>query len=120
MACELAANCDFLFGFFSCNLPEDTIDVDLNVCSLWGNHTYKRDRNIQVIKCSPWGIKVNPFTSLQRKMMEYLSQRQIIANPFANRPYQARPKATPVRRCQLVTLTRCNKDHTLYALGRSI
>ena len=39
-------------------------------------------------------------------MVEYLRHRQIIATPFANRSYQPRPKATAIRRSNLVTLTR--------------
>ena len=42
MACELSANYDFIFGILSCNLPEDTIDVDLKVHTLWGIHPYKK------------------------------------------------------------------------------
>ena len=64
MACELAANCNFLFSFFSCNLPEDTIDVELMVHTLVGIYTFKKDRNTQVIRCSPWGTEVKPFPSL--------------------------------------------------------
>ena len=71
---------------------------------------YKKDRSTQVIKCSPWGTEVKPFLSLQKKMAEYLRCRQIITTPFANRSYQPRPKATAIRRCNLVTLTRPNRE----------
>ena len=107
---KLAAKCDLIFGILTCNLPQDTIDVDLKVHTLLGIHTYKKDRNTQVIKCSPWGTEVKPFPSLQRKMMEFLMQRQIITYPFANRSYQSRPKAIPIRRHNLVTLTRANRE----------
>ena len=117
MACKLAANCNFLFQCFSCNLPEDTIDVNLKVHTLWGIHVDKKDRSTQVIKCSPQGTEVKPFLSPQRKMMEYIRQRQVIATPFANRSYQPRPKATPVRRCNLVTLPHPSKRNAL-SLGR--
>ena len=43
-------------------------------------------------------------------MTEYLRQRQIITNPFANGSYRPRPKATAVRRHNLVTLTRPNRE----------
>ena len=33
MACELLMQCDLIFGFLKCALPEDTIDVDLKVCT---------------------------------------------------------------------------------------
>ena len=40
--------------------------------------------------------------------MEYLRWRQTIPAHFANRSYQPRPKATPIRRCNLVKLSRPN------------
>ena len=110
MACELAANCDLIFGILTCSLPEDTIDMDLKVHTLWGIHTYEKDRGTQVIKCIPWGTEVKCFPSLQKKMMEYLRWRKIIATPFANRSYQPRPKATAIRRSNLVPITRPNRE----------
>ena len=98
MAYNLAENCNFLFGFFSCTLPQNTIDMDLMVCTLQGIHTFRKDRNTQVTKCSPWGTDVKPFPSLQRKMMESLLQREVIINSFVNRSYQSRPKATPCKK----------------------
>ena len=38
MACDLAPNCSFLIGYFSCNLPEHKIDVEVN-CSHTKEHT---------------------------------------------------------------------------------
>ena len=67
MACELAANCDLIFGILTCNLPEDTIDVDLKVHTLQVIHMYEKDRSTQVIKCSLWGTEVNPFPPLQKE-----------------------------------------------------
>ena len=119
MACNLATNCNFLFWLFTCSLLEDTIDVNLMVHTLRGIHTFRKDRNTQMSKCSPWGTDVKPFLCLQKKMMEYLRQRQAIANPFANRsyhsrpkpsPFAKRPKATPVKSSQMVTITRPHKD----------
>ena len=71
---------------------------------------YKKDQSTQVIKCNPWGMEVKPFPSLQKKMAEFLRCRQIIATPFANRSHQPRPKATATRRCNLVVLTRPNRE----------
>ena len=112
MACNLEANCNFLYGFFSCTLPEDTINVDITVCTLKGIHIFKKHRNIQVIKCSAWTSKIKPFWSLQCKRAEYLRQREATNNPFANSsnhsrmkpsPFVKRPKAIPTRICPLVT-----------------
>ena len=110
MTCDLSANHDLIFGILSCNLPEDTIDVDLKVHTLQGIHAYRKDRSTQVIMCSPWGTEVKAFLSLQKKMVEYLRCRQIITTLFANRSHQPRPKATAVRRCNLITLTRPNRE----------
>ena len=110
MACKLSADCDLTFGILSCNFLEDTIDVDLKIYTLQGIHTFKKDWNTQVIKCSPWGMDVKLFPSLQKKMVEFLRCGQIIATSFANRSYQPRPKATAGRRCNLVTLTRQNRE----------
>ena len=52
-ACKLSTQCDLIFGILRCTLPEDTIDVDQKVCTLYGIHTYKKDRSTHVIKCSP-------------------------------------------------------------------
>ena len=110
MACELSANCELIFGILSCNLQRDAIDMDLKVCTLWGIYTYKKERSIQVSKYSPWGTNVKPFPSLQKKMMEFLRQKQVITTPYTNRSYQSRPKATVTGRYNLVTLTRPNRE----------
>ena len=106
MACKLLAVCDLIFDILNCNLTEDTIYVDLKVCTLWEVHTYKKDRSTWVSKHSPWGTEVKPFPSLQKKMEEFLRQRQIITTPYTNRSNQPKPKATAARRCNLLTLTR--------------
>ena len=107
MACKLSTNCNLIFVILSCNLLEHTIDMDLKVCTLQEIHTYKKDSSTQVIKCSP---EVKPFPSLQKKMTEFLRYRQTVATPFANRCFQLRPKATATRKCNLVILTRPNRD----------
>ena len=83
--------------------------MDLKVCTLWGIHTYKKDRSTQVLKCSPWGPEVKPYPFLQKKMAEFMKHRQIIAMPFANRSFKPRPKVA-AGKCNLVTLTRPNRE----------
>ena len=94
MACNLAANCKFLYGF-TCSLSDDATDVDCEVHTLKGIHTFRKNRNTKISRCNPWGTTVKPFPSLKKKMAEYLRQRQTIANPFANRSYPSRPKPSP-------------------------
>ena len=98
MASNLAVNYKFLFGFLTCNCPEDTIDVKLMVHTLLGIHAFKKNRNTEVIRCSPWEREVQPFLPLQRKMMEYLRQKQTFATPFVNMSYQSTPKRRPTHR----------------------
>ena len=68
MACDLAPNCNSLFGYFSCNLPEDMKDVTITVHMLKGTHTLRKDRSTQVSRYSLWGMEVRPFPSLRKKM----------------------------------------------------
>ena len=42
MACALDPQCNFLYGYFTHNLPEDTIDMDVTVCTLKGIHTFRK------------------------------------------------------------------------------
>ena len=77
--------------------------MDLKVSTLQGIHIYEKDR-------ITWGTEVKLFLSLQKKMAECLNCRQVIATPFANRSYQPRPNPTAMRRHNLVTLTRPNRE----------
>ena len=94
-----------------CTLPEDTIDVDIKLLPLKEIHTFRKDRNIQISRCSSWGTEVKPFLSLQKKMKHYIEEFQAIANrlyPSRSKPspFAKRPKATSVTRSNQVT--RCN------------
>ena len=85
MPCNLAPACNLLFGYFSCTLLEDTIDVNITVHMLKGIHTFRKDWTMQVSKCSPWGRGVKPFPSLKKKMKDYIEECKAIANPFTHR-----------------------------------
>ena len=96
MVCDLEPQCNFLYGFFTCNLPEDTIDVEVTVHTLKGIHNFRRDCNTQASMCSPWGMQVRPFRSLRKKMKEYIEERQNIINPFSpNREFPNRSVPSP-------------------------
>ena len=81
MASELAMKCDLEHGFLKCALPEDTINVDLTVCTLKGIHTFKKDYKSQTSKCSLWGAEVNPCPTLRNKMVEFMCRRKITTTP---------------------------------------
>ena len=54
MARSLNSRYDFENGFFSCNLPEDTILLILKVKTKTGNHTLVEDMEKQTEKFCPW------------------------------------------------------------------
>ena len=72
MASEITPTCNLIFGYLRCNLPKDTIDIELKVCTLKRIHTYKKDRDSQVNKYNPWGSEITPFPSLKKKMTEFM------------------------------------------------
>ena len=61
MTSELMTQCDIIFGFLKCALPDNAIDVDLKVCTLKGIHTFQKDYKLQTMKCSPWGNEVQSY-----------------------------------------------------------
>ena len=70
MACDLEPKCNFLFGFFSCTLPDDMINVDIPAHNLKGIHTFGKDRNTQISRYSPQDMEVKPFQALWKKVKE--------------------------------------------------
>ena len=72
MACILHPECNFLYRYFRCQLPEEMVDMQVKVKTMQGIHTFRRDRTSQVIKCNPWSTKLHPYPSLLWKMRTYL------------------------------------------------
>ena len=50
----LNTKCDFKHGFFSCDLPVDTIQVSVHVDTKWGKHTLKEDRHQRTERYRTW------------------------------------------------------------------
>ena len=72
MACILHPECNFLHGYFRCQLPVEMVDMEVKVKTMQGIHTFRRDRTFQVIKCNSWSTKFCPYPSLIQKMKTYL------------------------------------------------
>ena len=107
MACNLAPQCSFLYGFFQCDLPEDTIDVEITVRTLKGIHNFRKDCTSQKSTCTPWGLQVKPFPSLRKMIKAYMEERQNIANPFSpTQKYPNRPKPSPFVKLHKLTAKR--------------
>ena len=89
MTCILKPECNFLYGYFSCLLPIETVDVEVKIKMMRGIHTFRRDQTTQVISCNPWSTRLSPYPSLIRNMRTYLelegklgAQHQLGTNIF--------------------------------------
>ena len=102
MACDLDPQFNFLYGYFTCNLPDNTNDVDITVHTLKGMHTVRKDHNTQTSTCSLWGTLVRPFPFLRKKMEDYMRECQAIINPLSlTREYPNRPNSLPsAKKCR--------------------
>ena len=72
MACIHEPKCNFLHGFFQCQLPVETVDVEVRITSMQGAHMFRRDRTCQLIRCNPWSTRLCP-PSLHHKEDENIS-----------------------------------------------
>ena len=58
MACLLQPECNFLHGFFRCKLPVEMVEVEVKITSMQGTHIFRRDRMMQLIKCTHWNMRL--------------------------------------------------------------
>ena len=72
MACLLQPECNFLYGFFRCKLSVEVVDMEVKVTSMHGMHIFRRDRTTQLIKCTPWTMKLCPHPTIVKKMKTFL------------------------------------------------
>ena len=47
MTCDLAPQGNFLYVFFQCALPEETVDMEIMVQTLAGIHNYRKDHTME-------------------------------------------------------------------------
>ena len=60
MACLLQSECNFLHSYFRCWLLVEVVDVEVEITSMQGMHIFRRDRTMQLIKCTPGAQDSNP------------------------------------------------------------
>ena len=72
MACLLQPECKFLHGYFRCQLPVEVVDVEVKITSMQGIHIFRRDRTMQLIKCTPWNTRLHPHPTIIKKMKTFL------------------------------------------------
>ena len=99
MACILQPECNFLHGFFRCQLPGEMVDVKVKITLMQGIHTFRRDRTCQIIRCNPWSTRLCPHPSLIRKMRTYLELEGKLG-PKSRQQSQPQQKQTQPRPIQ--------------------
>ena len=72
MVCLLQPECNFLHSFFRCKLPVEVVDVEVKITSMQGTHIFRRDRMTQLIKCTPWSMRLHPHPTIIKKMKPFL------------------------------------------------
>ena len=95
MACVLTPQCNVLYGYFWCQLPEDTIDVEVTIRTIKGIHSFRRDCSTQIISCKPWTPHHHPYPSLTRKMRTYLELKEQATDSPHPSPYYPEGPKTP-------------------------
>ena len=62
----------WIFQMFRCKLPLEVVDVEVKITSMQGMHTFRRDRMTQLIKCTPWSMRLHPHPTIIKKMKTFL------------------------------------------------
>ena len=50
----------------------EVLDVEVKITSMQGTHIFKRDRTTQLIKCTPWSMRLCPHPTIVKKMRTFL------------------------------------------------
>ena len=112
MACVLTLQCNFFYGYFWCQMPEDTIDVEVTVQTMKGIHIFNRDHSTQLISCRPWTSRYCPHPSLTKKMKTYLELKDKVADPpnpspaYPESPNMPSPQKTQASRSNTMRETK--------------
>ena len=76
MARSLISRCDFKNGFFTCDLPEDTVLLILKVKTKTGNHTLVEDTEKWTEKFRPWKKPIKDGKQVPQKLPEVLTPQK--------------------------------------------
>ena len=72
MACLLQSECNFLHGYFRCQLPVEVVDLEVNITSMQEMHIFQRDKTTQLIKCTQWSTRLCPHLTMIKKIRTFL------------------------------------------------
>ena len=128
MACLLQPECNFLHRYFKCWHPVEVVDIEVKITSMQGTHIFRRDRTMQLIKCTPWSTRLCPYPTIIKKMKTFLEVEgemgpipqssssqyrppQPDTNPKVRKDYTAekRKRAAPTKRFRPSTAPKPNE-----------
>ena len=72
MARLLQPECNFLHRFFRCWLSVEVVDIEVRIMSMQGMHIFRRDRTMQLIKCTAWRTRLCLYPTIIMKMKTFL------------------------------------------------
>ena len=72
MACLPQPECNFLHGFFRCKPPVEVVDIEVKITSMQGTHIFRRDRMTQLIRCTPWSMRLCLHPAIIKKVRTFL------------------------------------------------
>ena len=112
MACLLQLECNFLHGYFRCQLPVELVDVEVKITSMQGMHIFQRDRTTQLIKCTPWSTRLY-HPAIIKKMRTFLE----VEGKMGSIP---QPTSSQYRPPQLDTNPSVRKDNAVEKRKRAV
>ena len=67
--------------------------------SMWGTHTFRRDKMCQIIKCNPWSTRLCPHPTIIKKMKTYLELERKLGPKLQPQSDQSRPTQPDTNPC---------------------
>ena len=80
--------------------------MEVKITSMQGTHIFRRDRTMQVIKCTPWNARLYPHLTIIKKMKTLLEVESKMgptpapASPANSDPYCLTPTLTSEKTMQ--------------------
>ena len=77
MARTLNSKCDFIEGFFACDIPKDAIQLVLKIKTKWGKHTLMGDHERRTEKYRLWDKNTEKGKVVPNKRVDSFSLRKV-------------------------------------------
>ena len=93
----LQSECNFLYGYFRCCLPIETVDIEVKITSMQGTHAFRRAKTSQLIKCTPWSTRLCPHPTIIKKIKTFLElEGELCPKPQSLNKQFRPPNQTPI------------------------